>query len=127
MKVAIPTNDEKGLNSPVAENYSKCGFFLLANVDNNKIISLESMPNEVPAGVKDVRGAIAFVLGGKGVQAVVVNKIPEKDRLSLVGNNIRIFIGASGTAKDAIKQYADGSLTESSECKNPKDGGICEC
>ncbi len=124
MKVAFPTNDEKGLNSVVAENYSKCKYFLFAEVDGNKIKALESMPNAVPDGAKGVKGAIAFVLAGRGVQAAIVNKIPEKERLALVGNNIRIFLGATGTAGDAIKQYSDGKLTESSDCK--KDGS-CEC
>ncbi|BAI62486.1 conserved hypothetical protein [Methanocella paludicola SANAE] len=124
MKVAIPTNDEKGLNSQVAENYSKCKFFLLAEADGNKITHLEAMPNAVPDEARGVKGAIAFVLAGRGVQAAIVHKIPEKERLALVGNNIRIFLGASGTVRDAIGQYSDGRLTESSDCK--KDGS-CEC
>ncbi len=125
MKVAIPTNDVNGLTSPVAENYSKCKYFLLAEADGNKIKALETMPNAVPEGAKGVKGAIAFLLSGRGVQAVIVRKIPEKERLALVGNNIRVFLGASGTAKDALGQYADGRLMESSECK--KAGDICEC
>ncbi|HTY90341.1 MAG TPA: NifB/NifX family molybdenum-iron cluster-binding protein [Methanocella sp.] len=124
MKIAIPINDEKGLNSPVADNYSKCKFFLLAESDGNKITALEAMPSAVPEEAKGVKGAMAFVLAGKGVQAVILGKIAEKERLSLVGNNIRVFLGASGTARDAIKQYAGGHLTESSDCK--KDGS-CEC
>jgi predicted Fe-Mo cluster-binding NifX family protein len=124
MKVAIPTNEEKGLNSQVAENYSTCKFFLLIEIDGNKTTAQEAMPNVVPDGAKGVKGAIAFVLAGRGVEAAIVHRIPEKERLALVGNNVRIYLGASGTVKDAIKQYGDGRLKESSDCK--KDGS-CEC
>jgi predicted Fe-Mo cluster-binding NifX family protein len=127
MKFAIPVDDKKGLDSKLSYHYSKCKYFLTVDVDGKKLGSPAAMPNEAPADVKDVRGAIAFVLAGKGIEAVIVDEIAEKDRLSLVGNNIRIFLGAKGTVSDAIKQYLDGKLTESSECKDPKKGGICEC
>jgi predicted Fe-Mo cluster-binding NifX family protein len=124
MKFAIPTNDDNGLDSRLSVNFSKCKFFLLVSLDNGKIGAHKSLPHELPANLEGVRGAEAFLLSGKGVQAAIVDKIIEKDRLSLVGNNIRIFIGASGTASDAIKQYFNGELKENSECKS---GDICEC
>jgi predicted Fe-Mo cluster-binding NifX family protein len=127
MKFAIPTNDEKGLSSQVSADYSKCKYFLLVNIDDGRAGPYESMPNEVPAEVEEIRGVTAFILAGKGVQAAIVHKIVEKERLSLVGNNIRIFLGAKGTASEAIKQYLGGQLTESSSCKSGKDSGICEC
>jgi len=92
--------------------------------DGNRITALEAMPNVVPDGTKGVKGAIAFLLSGRGVQAVIVRKIPEKERLALVGNDIRVFLGASGTVKEAIDQYSRGSLAESSDCKAD---GSCEC
>jgi len=124
MKFAIPTNDDNGLDSRLSANFSKCKFFLLVSLDNGKIGAHKSIPNEVPANLEGVRGAVAFLLSGKGAEAAIVNKIIEKDRLSLVGNNIRIFLGASGTAADAIQQYFKGELKENSECKS---GDICEC
>jgi len=124
MKFAIPMNDDNGLDSRLSANFSKCKFFLLVSLDNGKVGAHKFIPNEVPANLAGVRGAEAFLLSGKGAEAVIVDKIVEKDRLSLVGNNIRIFIGASGTASDAIKQYFNGELKENSECKS---GDICEC
>lgn len=127
MKIAIPINDNKGLDSKLSADYAKCKFFLLADIDEGKIGACRTIPRDVPEDVNDIRGAEAFLLAGKGVGAVIVHKILEKDRLSLVGNNIRIFLGASGKASEAIKQYLDGKLTESSDCKSGKDGSICEC
>lgn len=124
MKIAIPTNDDNGLDSKLSANYSKCKFFLLVNVDGGRIGPYEAMPRELPEDVSGIRGAEAFLLAGKGVGAVIVNKITEKDRLSLAGNTIRIFIGASGKASDAIRQYVDDKLKENSACKS---GDACGC
>jgi predicted Fe-Mo cluster-binding NifX family protein len=127
MKLAFPVNNNNGLESRISAHYSKCEYFLLVDVDGKKTGSPAAMPNKVPADVKDVRGAVAFMLAGKGVEGVIVDEIAEKDRLALVGNNIRIFLGAKGTVSEAITQYLDGKLKESSECKDPKTGSICEC
>jgi predicted Fe-Mo cluster-binding NifX family protein len=124
MKVAIPVNDNIGPGSKLSVNYSQCKYFLLVNLDNGKLGAYTTIPHEVPPNLTEVRGAIAFMLFGKGVEAAIVNKIAEKDRLALVGNNIRIFRGASGTASDAIKQYLGGELKESSECKSED---VCGC
>jgi predicted Fe-Mo cluster-binding NifX family protein len=124
MKVAIPVNDDIGPGSKLSVNYSQCKFFLLTDIDNGKAGSYKTIPNDLPDNLKDTRGAVAFLLSGKGVEAAIVDRIAEKDRLALVGNNIRIFTGASGTAADAIDKYLAGGLKENSECKS---GDICEC
>ena len=125
MKVAIPVNDDSGLGSKLSANFSQCKFFLIVSLDNGKVGKYQAIPKEVPANLKGVRGAEAFMLSGKGVEAAIVDKIVEKDRLSLVGNNIRIFLGATGTAEDALKEYAGGKLVENSACK--KDPNACDC
>jgi predicted Fe-Mo cluster-binding NifX family protein len=124
MRFAIPTNYEGGLESPVFKGFSKCKYFIIVDADRHKIKKYDIMPNVLPPAVDQVTGVQAFFLAGKGVEAALVNRIAEKDRLALVGNNIRVFLGASGTASDALKQYFDGKLKESSDCKS---GDICEC
>ncbi len=124
MRFAIPIDIAGGLESPVCKNYSKCKYFALVEADGGKIKKHEIMPNTLPPEVDEITGVQAFFLSGKGVEAVLVNKIDEKERLALVGNNIRVFLGASGSAEDAIKQYFGGKLKESSDCKS---GDVCEC
>lgn len=124
MKIAIPVNDDSGPGSKLSSNYSQCSFFLLVSLDNGKAVAHNTIPNEVPPNLRGVRGAIAFLLSGKGVEAVIVHRITETDRLTLVGNNIRIFTGAAGTASDAVGQYLAGGLKENSECKS---SDICGC
>ncbi len=124
MKFVIPTNYQGGLESPIFKSFSKCKYFLIVDAEGGNIKKYETMPNEMPPEVDEITGVQAFFLAGKGVEAALVNRIAEKDRLALVGNNIRVFPGASGTASDALKQYFDGKLKESSECKS---GDACEC
>lgn len=125
MKVAIPVDANEGLNAKVPRYFSQGKFFVIVDVNDHSAGKSTTIENKLPSNVKDVTGAVAFLLSGKGVNAVVLNQIAEKDRLSLVGNNIRIFIGASGTASDALKEYMDGKLAEHSECKKNPD--MCDC
>lgn len=124
MKFAIPTDYEGGLESPVFDGFSKCKYFLVVDTEDSKVKHFEAMPNMLPPEVDHITGVQAFFLAGKGVKAVLVNSIPEKERLSLVGNDIRMFLGASGTAADALKQYFGGKLKESSHCKGEE---ACGC
>jgi predicted Fe-Mo cluster-binding NifX family protein len=124
MRFAIPTNYTDGLESPVFKDFSKCKYFLIVDADDGGVKKCETMPNEMPPEVDDITGVQAFFLAGKGVEGVLVDSIAEKDRLALVGNNIRVFLGASGTASDALRQFFEGRLKESSECGS---GNVCEC
>ncbi len=124
MIFAVPTNYDGGLESPVLKGFSGCKYFLVVEAEDGRVNKHEAMPNSLPPEVDKVTGVQAFLLAGKGVEAVLVNEIAEKDRLALVGNNIRVFLGASGTVSDALKQYFDGKLKESSDCKS---GNVCEC
>ena len=125
MKVAIPTDEKKGLDTAITPDYSSCTFFLLSDLEEDTILSNEFISREVPEPVKGVLGAEAFMLAGKGVEAVLVQKIGEKERIALVGNNIRVFVGAKGTAFDVLRQFIDGRLEENSDLKG-KDSCSCE-
>ncbi len=124
MRFAIPTDYEAGLESPVFDNFSKCRYFLIVDAEGGRVIRHETMPNRIPPEVNEITGVQAFFLAGKGVEAALVDEIAEKDRLALVGNGMRVFLGASGTAENALKQYFEGKLKESSDCKS---GNVCEC
>ena len=104
MRFAIPTDHDRGLDSPVLKGFSKCKYFLIVDAEDGRVKKIEAMPNKMPPEVDDITGVQAFFLAGRGVEAVLVNDIPEKDRLSLVGNNIRVFLDASGTAADALEE-----------------------
>ncbi len=124
MKVAIPVNEKKGLDAAISPDYSGCKYFVVSDVDDDTIVSSEFIPRDLPESVTHVLGAEAFMLAGKGVEAVIVQKIAEKERIALVGNAIRVFQGAKGTAFDSLRQFIDGRLQENSELKG-KD--VCSC
>jgi predicted Fe-Mo cluster-binding NifX family protein len=125
MKVAIPIDEKKGLDSSISPDYSRCKFFVISVLDDDRIVSSEFMSRELPEAVAGVAGAAAFLLAGKGVEAVVVQSIEERERIALAGNAIRIFVGARGTAFDALRQLIDDRLEENSSLKG-KDACSCE-
>lgn len=112
MKVAIPTNDRKGLDSAISPEFSTCRFFILSDLEGDRIASSEFIAHELPGPVKGVTGAVAFLLAGQGVEAAVVQRIGDTDRLALAGNGIRVYAGARGTVFDALRQLIDGRLEE---------------
>ncbi|OPY27380.1 MAG: Dinitrogenase iron-molybdenum cofactor [Methanocella sp. PtaU1.Bin125] len=109
MKVAIPSEGNAGLNATVCPGFYGCVYFTIVDIGGSKGVEVMLAPGG---------GATAFVLAGKGVQAVLVREIAEVERLTLTGIGMRVFTGASGTVQDAISAFMGSKLTERSD-SNP--------
>ncbi|MCD1293796.1 hypothetical protein CUJ83_02140 [Methanocella sp. CWC-04] len=121
MKIGIPSDSGEGLNSNVCRGISGCKYFTIVEIDSNGISGVEPLAITLPESVNGMTGAVTFMLSGKGVEAVLVDDIKEIERLSFIGNGIRVFFGANGSISDAVKQYSAGKLCENSEI------GKCDC
>lgn len=121
MKIAIPSMSDVGPDSPVCDDLSHCSFYTILDVDGGDVLKTDIITNRIPSSLEDVSGAAIFRLAGMGIDAVIVKDIGEKERMTVAGNGIRVFTGASGNVSDAARGYLSGKLIERSEI-HP-----CEC
>jgi predicted Fe-Mo cluster-binding NifX family protein len=111
MKVAIPSAGNTGLNAAVCPGFNGCTYFTIVDLGGNTGIEVLLSPGG---------SAMAFVLAGRGVQAVLAKEVSEIERMTLVGMGMRVYAGASGTVQDAVTAFANGKLAEQSDM-----GGHC--
>lgn len=106
MKVAISTTGA-GLDDPVAQRFGRCPAFLLVD------------PDTMDAKAMDNRNAQAR--GGAGIQtaqqlaqatvaAVITGNIGPNAYQTLQAADIDVYVGASGTVRDALQRYKNDEL-----------------
>jgi predicted Fe-Mo cluster-binding NifX family protein len=104
---AVPVVSPEGLKSKVSEHFARSEYFALVLVEKGKIRSAE-VSRCVPEDDKKK----AEWLVGKGVEVVLAGRIGACMTRILTDGGLRIYSGAEGTIKEALKEYGLGSLAE---------------
>ena len=116
MRIAIASEGKD-----VTEHFGHCVTFLIYDVENDKIVKEESLPNPghkpgfLPNYLAD-RGVNVIISGGMGGGAVdIFNE-----------RNVEVIVGASGDAKIAVEKYLNGELkTTGSICHEHQHHDEC--
>ncbi len=108
MRLAIPSEDDRGLNSSVNEHFGRAKFYTLIDVsDTGKILNVEVVPvpfsdhgpGDIPHWLKEqgVNVVLALGMGGKAV-----------DFFSSLG--IEVIRGVTGKIREVVEGYLSGNL-----------------
>ncbi|HRZ87411.1 MAG TPA: NifB/NifX family molybdenum-iron cluster-binding protein [bacterium] len=120
MRIGIPIEEYKGLNTDVSAHFGQCRNFLLVDVADNKIKETRIVPNGAAHGgggclavdellKHDITDVVA---GGMGMNA--------QHKFGRAG--VRIF-AYQGKVQDAINELLKGSLGGLDACSHHGDGG----
>jgi predicted Fe-Mo cluster-binding NifX family protein len=105
MKVAVPTNGERGLDEEVGLHFGKVPTYTIVDTQTNQIQIVENtsehrggvgLPPELIANT----GADVMIVFNAGMRAI--------NRLQELG--IDVYTGAQGTVREAIEALQDGRL-----------------
>jgi len=124
VKIAIPVQEVRGLESPVYGHFGSAPGFLLVDtatrsssaVDNQRLAHEHGHCNPIAA------------LAGEAVEAVVTGGIGGRALQMFNSAGIRVFrAAAAATAADVLKRFDEGSLEEitSSDCCSGAHGHGC--
>ena len=100
MKIAVASE-----GNVVTEHFGYCSNFNVFDIEGNKVVKTESVPNPghrpgfLPNFLHDF-GVKVIISGGMGGSAVDI--FNEKD--------IEVIIGVRGSAEDAVNSYLQGTL-----------------
>ncbi len=124
MRIVVSSEDDSGLESPVAGHFGRCPFFVVAEVGDDvgetRVVSNpfhgSHRPGAVPGLVRDM-GADVMIAGGMGARAVGMFE----------SAGIRCVTGASGTVGSAIRDFLEGRLSGTEPCREggQHHGGGC--
>jgi len=109
MRLGIPVESTKGLSSGVNEHFGMSEFFVLLDVDGDKVEKVSVLENN--PDMKEPKTP-ADILAESGVNIVLAGGIGPHMIKELLDKGIRIFKGAAGTAEQAYEDYKAGMLTE---------------
>ncbi|MBS3778038.1 MAG: NifB/NifX family molybdenum-iron cluster-binding protein [Candidatus Thermoplasmatota archaeon] len=108
MKIIV-TATEKDLNAPVDPRFGRCQYFITVDTETFDFSSQEnSQKNAIGgAGVQ-----AAQTVANEKVDAVITGSVGPNAFQTLNVAGVKIFTGAQGTVKDAVKAFKEGSLEE---------------
>lgn len=115
MRIAISSDNNQGLKSPVSHHFGRCAFYTLIDLEDSKVAHVRALenpfaqnhtPGRVPQFIKE-QGVDVMVSGGMGRRAISFFEQFE----------IQVATGAVGTVEEALGKYLAGELTGADPCR----------
>jgi predicted Fe-Mo cluster-binding NifX family protein len=114
MRIAVSSESNLGLESPVSGHFGRCPYFTLVDVQGREVVTVESVenpfyqqhqPGQVPSFIQS-KQANVMLTGGMGRRAITFFQ----------QFNIEPVTGAQGTVAQALEQYLGGALEGAAPC-----------
>jgi predicted Fe-Mo cluster-binding NifX family protein len=106
MKVAVSSSGTN-LDSKIDPRFGRCAYFIIVNTDD---MSFEAFDNEAIAlgGGAGIQSS-QFVVS-KGAGAIITGNIGPNAVQTLSAAEVEIFIGQSGSVREAVERYRKGDI-----------------
>lgn len=114
MKIAVTAENNNGLDSLVAQHFGHAAFFMLVDVENGEVSTVQGVanpfaeahqPGQIPGFIQQQKADV-ILSGGMGGRAI--------EFFAQAG--IKAATGASGTVRQALEHYFGGKLKEATPC-----------
>ena len=115
MRIAVPSTDATGMQSPVCEHFGQTPFFTIVDNETQATVVHKNpghTDGKTPAQHLAELGVQVVLGGGMGGRAIQL--------LDQLG--IEVFLTATGTVADALAAYSQGTLASGAEagaCTDP--------
>ncbi len=124
MKVSVPCMGKGGSDDAVSQHFGRAPAYTVFDTETGEYSVVMKNGSEGPADLMAGAGVNVMLCGGIGQGAIVM----------LQQRGIDVFLGASGTIKDAIDAWESGSLSknkngncDSHEHDHNHDDCSCNC
>jgi predicted Fe-Mo cluster-binding NifX family protein len=107
MKVAISTKGTK-LKDPTDQRFGHCPVFLIVDTET---LHVDALPNEASQETGGAGISAAKLLTRQELDAVITGNLGPNAVRILESEGLPVYVGATGTARQALKQYRSGRLT----------------
>ena len=114
MRIAISTDDKKGLESTASHHFGRCPCYVFVDFEGAEVKAVQSVdnpfyekhePGQVPGFINE-NGVNVMISGGMGRRAI--------DFFDQFG--IQVATGANGKVAAVIQAYLDGKLSGAAPC-----------
>ena len=101
MKLAIPVEEDRGIDSPICEHFGRAPYFALVELGEGGV-SVEVRKNPL---VEHTAGALPELLKSWGVDRIIAARMGQKAQLFFSQFGIDVVLGASGTVREVLKRF----------------------
>ncbi|MBN1433691.1 NifB/NifX family molybdenum-iron cluster-binding protein [Candidatus Fermentibacterales bacterium] len=114
MLVAVPSESDEGLESPVAEHFGRCPFFTMVEIENGEIGAVSSLSN--PFYASHSPGEVPMLLERSGARVILAGGMGRRAMALFSEFGIESSTGASGTVGQTVRAFLQGNLRGGSPC-----------
>ena len=107
MKICVPTIGKKGLDELVGKSFEKVPTYTIIDTKNNEVSVIDNTSEHL-----DDQSNLLEIIAQTNANMVLCGDLSRKAKAMIKKLEIRAFIGASGTVKEAIQLLWDGKLQE---------------
>jgi predicted Fe-Mo cluster-binding NifX family protein len=111
MKLVV-TSTGADLDSPVDPRFGRAQHLLFVETDD---MTFEAMPNPAAQAAGGAGPQAAQTVAAAGAKAVITGNVGPNAHRALSAAGLKVYIGATGTVREAVAAYARGALEEASE------------
>jgi len=104
----VVTSQGSDLNSQVDPRFGRAKNFIVVDTDTEEFSAHDNTQNLNAAQGAGIQAARTVV--DLGVEAVVTGNVGPKAFTTLQAGNVKVYLGASGTVKEAIEKFKAGQL-----------------
>jgi len=108
MKIAISSTG-KDINSNVDSVFGRCPFFIIAEVEDKKIVKTEAIKNTSAEKLSGAGISAAQTVVEKGANVIITGNVGPRALSVLKQFNVEVYSG-SGSIKEALQNFINDKL-----------------
>lgn len=108
MRIAFSVDADQGMESPVSSHFGRCPYFVLIDMDGEKVKGLSTIPN--PYFHNHQPGDIPDFIHHQDAQTIVSGGMGRRAYGFFQQRGIQVATGAKGQVAGALQDYMDGTL-----------------
>jgi predicted Fe-Mo cluster-binding NifX family protein len=109
MKICLPTIGEKGLDNQIGEHFGRVPTYTIVDINTNDVKVIENTSEHMGG-----QGHPPEIMAREGVNIMVCRGLGRRAIMMFEQLGIDVYIGASGTVRDAIELFKQGKLQKAS-------------
>ncbi len=109
MKICIPTMGENGLNNLVGEHFGRVPTYTIVDLDTDDVKVIPNTSHHMGGQVDPPE-----IMAREGVNVMICQGLGRRAITMFEEFGIEVYIGASGTVRDAVTAFKQGRLQKAS-------------
>lgn len=115
MKIAIPTDGERGLEERVGEHFGRVPTYTMVNTETDEVFVIANTSEHMGG-----QGYPPELLAKEGVEVMLCAGLGRRAVMMFQELGIMVYVGAQGTVRDAVNMWQEGKLqpaTDENACR----------